>query len=145
MIFLSFQYVNNKCFIIFQILHCIERLSRLPVSVRHLEDTGIGRTVNGLRKFEGEIAVASKTLVAKWKTMVAEEESSESEEEQREEEDDDEEDDDEEEEDDDGEGSEAASEDQSDESNSSPNEVVKEKHDDKHISNCKYSQVIYKK
>lgn len=42
--------------------------------MEHLQETGIGRTVNALRKDEGEIGVAAKALVAKWKTMVASEE-----------------------------------------------------------------------
>lgn len=59
----------------FQLVHCIGKLYRLPVSVQHLKDTGIGRTVNGLRKYDGEVGVAAKALVSKWKNMVAAEES----------------------------------------------------------------------
>lgn len=55
-------------------LHCIERLLKLPVTVQHLQDTGVGRTVNALRKADGEVAAAARSLVAKWKLMVAEEE-----------------------------------------------------------------------
>lgn len=44
--------------------------------MQHLQETGIGRTVNALRKDEGEVGVAAKALVAKWKAMVAAEESS---------------------------------------------------------------------
>lgn len=58
-----------------RLLHCIAKLYRLPVSVEHLKDTGIGRTVNGLRKYDGEVGVAAKALVTKWKNMVAAEES----------------------------------------------------------------------
>lgn len=58
-----------------RLLHCIAKLYRLPVSVQHLQETGIGRTVNGLRKFDGEVGVAAKALVSKWKSMVAAEES----------------------------------------------------------------------
>ncbi|PSN45204.1 hypothetical protein C0J52_07147 [Blattella germanica] len=61
-------------------LHCIGKLYRLPVTVQHLQDTGIGRTVNNLRKYEGDTGEAAKALVAKWKAMVAAEESSEGEE-----------------------------------------------------------------
>ncbi|XP_063977701.1 transcription elongation factor B polypeptide 3 isoform X2 [Diachasmimorpha longicaudata] len=57
------------------LLHCIEKLYKLPVTVQHLQDTGVGRTVNALRKYEGTVGDASKALVAKWKTMVADEES----------------------------------------------------------------------
>lgn len=44
--------------------------------VSHLEQTGIGRTVNSLRKCGNEVGEASKTLVAKWKEMVVQEEKS---------------------------------------------------------------------
>ncbi|XP_054005069.1 transcription elongation factor B polypeptide 3 isoform X1 [Hylaeus anthracinus] len=59
-----------------RILHCISKLSNLPVTVQHLQETGVGRTVNALRKYEGGIGDAAKVLVAKWKVMVASEESS---------------------------------------------------------------------
>ncbi|XP_055623442.1 transcription elongation factor B polypeptide 3-like [Toxorhynchites rutilus septentrionalis] len=58
-----------------RLIHCIEKLHRLPISVQHLQDTGIGRTVNGLRKYDGEVGVAARTLVMKWKALVAVEES----------------------------------------------------------------------
>lgn len=58
-----------------RLVHCIGKLYRLPVSVQHLQETGIGRTVNGLRKYDGEVGVAAKALVSKWKNMVAAEES----------------------------------------------------------------------
>ncbi|XP_058812639.1 transcription elongation factor B polypeptide 3 [Topomyia yanbarensis] len=63
--------LNDKA----RLLHCIAKLYRLPISVQHLQETGIGRTVNGLRKYDGEVGVAAKALVTKWKTMVAAEES----------------------------------------------------------------------
>lgn len=44
--------------------------------MHHLQETGIGRSVNVLRKDEGEVGVAAKALIAKWKAMVAAEESS---------------------------------------------------------------------
>uniref|UniRef100_A0A182SB71 TFIIS N-terminal domain-containing protein n=1 Tax=Anopheles maculatus TaxID=74869 RepID=A0A182SB71_9DIPT len=58
-----------------RIVHCIGKLYKLPISVRHLQDTGIGRTVNSLRKYDGEVGIAAKALVTKWKAMVASEES----------------------------------------------------------------------
>ncbi|CAK9816426.1 Transcription elongation factor B polypeptide 3 [Anthophora quadrimaculata] len=64
-----------------RILHCISKLSNLPVTVQHLQETGVGRTVNALRKYDGGIGDAAKALVAKWKAMVASEETSEGEEE----------------------------------------------------------------
>ncbi|KAJ6637272.1 Transcription elongation factor B polypeptide 3, partial [Pseudolycoriella hygida] len=36
-----------------------------------LQVTGIGRTVSDLRKIDGEVGLAAKTLVAKWKSVVA--------------------------------------------------------------------------
>lgn len=60
-----------------QVLHCIEKLYKLAVTVQHLQDTGVGRTVNALRKYDGAVGDAAKALVAKWKTMVVDEESSE--------------------------------------------------------------------
>lgn len=43
----------------------------MPVTVSHLEETGVGRTVNSLRKLGGEVEDAAKTLVRKWKLMVS--------------------------------------------------------------------------
>lgn len=57
-----------------RLLHCIDKLYRLPVTVEHLQQTGIGKTVNSLRKYDKEVGVAAKALVAKWKAMVAAEE-----------------------------------------------------------------------
>ncbi|XP_067618237.1 transcription elongation factor B polypeptide 3 [Eurosta solidaginis] len=57
-----------------RLLHCINKLYRLPVKVEHLQETGVGKTVNSLRKYNGEIGVAAKALVTKWKAMVAAEE-----------------------------------------------------------------------
>ncbi|XP_055679229.1 transcription elongation factor B polypeptide 3 [Lutzomyia longipalpis] len=54
-----------------RLLHCIEKLYKLPVTIEHLQETGIGKTVNNLRKEEGEVKVAARALVAKWKAMVA--------------------------------------------------------------------------
>ena len=45
----------------------------MPVTVQHLQETGVGRTVNALRKYDGGIGDAAKALVAKWKAMVASE------------------------------------------------------------------------
>lgn len=53
-----------------KLLHCIDKLYRLPVTVDHLQATGVGKTVNSLRKYDGEVGVAAKALVAKWKAMV---------------------------------------------------------------------------
>uniref|UniRef100_A0A336KP71 CSON013174 protein n=1 Tax=Culicoides sonorensis TaxID=179676 RepID=A0A336KP71_CULSO len=58
-----------------RLMHCIQKLNKLPITVEHLQETGVGRTVNNLRKYEGEVAYAAKALVTKWKAMVATEES----------------------------------------------------------------------
>lgn len=58
----------------FQILHCIGVLYKLGVTVNVLQETGIGRTVNGLCKSEaGEVRTAAKSLVNKWKALVVNE------------------------------------------------------------------------
>ncbi|XP_011211692.2 transcription elongation factor B polypeptide 3 [Bactrocera dorsalis] len=57
-----------------RLLHCINKLYKLPVKVEHLQETGVGKTVNSLRKYNGEIGIAAKALVTKWKAMVAAEE-----------------------------------------------------------------------
>lgn len=60
-------------------LYYIQRLYTLPVTVQHLQDTGVGRTINALRKYEGDVGEISKALVSKWKAMVVDEETSEGE------------------------------------------------------------------
>lgn len=64
-----------------KMLYYIQKLYTLPVTVQHLQDTGVGRTVNALRKYEGGVGDAAKALVAKWKAMVADEETSDGEDE----------------------------------------------------------------
>ncbi|XP_017849244.1 transcription elongation factor B polypeptide 3 [Drosophila busckii] len=54
-----------------RLMHCITKLFNLPIKFEHLQETGIGKTVNALRKINGEVGVAAKTLVTKWKAMVA--------------------------------------------------------------------------
>nr|XP_022901595.1 transcription elongation factor B polypeptide 3-like [Onthophagus taurus] len=54
-----------------KLLHCIFKLSNLPITVGHLEETGVGRTVNAMRKMEGKVGDASRELVNKWKLMVS--------------------------------------------------------------------------
>uniref|UniRef100_A0A0A9YJV5 Transcription elongation factor B polypeptide 3 n=1 Tax=Lygus hesperus TaxID=30085 RepID=A0A0A9YJV5_LYGHE len=58
-----------------RMIRCIQRLYVLPILVQHLQETGVGRSVNSLRKFNGEVGEAAKALVTKWKAMVAAEES----------------------------------------------------------------------
>lgn len=64
----------------FQILHCIGQLYKLQVTVTILQETGVGRTVNGLCKSEaGDVRLAAKSLINKWKALVANESSTEEE------------------------------------------------------------------
>lgn len=58
-----------------QVLKSIEKLFALQVKVSHLQETGVGRTVNALRKEPGDVGQAARALVFKWKEMVAAEES----------------------------------------------------------------------
>ncbi|XP_013174046.1 PREDICTED: transcription elongation factor B polypeptide 3 [Papilio xuthus] len=58
-----------------KILKCINKLFQLDVTVQHLQETGVGRTVNALRKEPGDVGQAARALVYKWKVMVAAEES----------------------------------------------------------------------
>ncbi|KAB0800486.1 hypothetical protein PPYR_01375 [Photinus pyralis] len=54
-----------------RVLYCLSKLYKMPICIEHLEKTGVGRTVNSLRKLNGDIGEAAKTLVGKWKEMVA--------------------------------------------------------------------------
>ncbi|XP_050541713.1 transcription elongation factor B polypeptide 3 isoform X2 [Daktulosphaira vitifoliae] len=56
-------------------MYCITKLTRLPIRVQNLQKTGIGRVVNSLRKYDGNIGEAAKSLVIKWKNIVKIEES----------------------------------------------------------------------
>lgn len=47
----------------------------MDVTVQHLQDTGVGRTVNALRKESGKVGLAARSLVNKWKAMVVAEDS----------------------------------------------------------------------
>lgn len=63
-----------------QVLSVLEKLDKLPVSLDHLQETGIGKTVNGYRKYDDPVGKKAKSIVNKWKGLVqaaiAEEESS---------------------------------------------------------------------
>lgn len=59
-------------------LHCLNKLTKLPIGVEHLQATGIGRTINGMRKVEGAVGEEARALVNKWKEMVAAEDKSDS-------------------------------------------------------------------
>ncbi|XP_020817263.1 transcription elongation factor B polypeptide 3 [Drosophila serrata] len=62
-----------------RLVHCMNKLFNLPIKFEHLQETGIGKTVNALRKFNGEVGQSAKTLITKWKAMVTAEEGSSSE------------------------------------------------------------------
>jgi transcription elongation factor B polypeptide 3 len=53
-------------------------LTKLPIGVEHLQATGIGRTINGMRKTDGAVGEEARSLVNKWKEMVAAEDKSDS-------------------------------------------------------------------
>ncbi|XP_047480628.1 transcription elongation factor B polypeptide 3-like [Penaeus chinensis] len=69
-----------------KLLYYIHKLKYLQVTVSHLEETGVGRSVNALRHHSGLVGDKARALVNKWKMMVTAEEE---EEEEEEEEDDD--------------------------------------------------------
>lgn len=50
------------------------RLKKLPIRTIHLEETGVGRTVNALKKLGDDVGENAKDLVSHWKMMVVEEE-----------------------------------------------------------------------
>lgn len=54
----------------FQLLHCLQKLYKLNVEVPHLQATGIGRTVNSLRKRDGEVGATARKIVSKWMEIV---------------------------------------------------------------------------
>ncbi|XP_041466854.1 transcription elongation factor B polypeptide 3-like [Lytechinus variegatus] len=55
-----------------RILRILNRLDRLPITVRVLQETGVGKAVNKLRKRGGKITEAVKQLVQSWKELVRE-------------------------------------------------------------------------
>lgn len=52
----------------------LSRLRKLPIRTIHLEETGVGRTVNGLKKLGDKVGDNAKDLVSHWKYMVVQEE-----------------------------------------------------------------------
>lgn len=52
----------------------LSRLRKLPIRTIHLEETGVGRSVNALKKFGEDVGENAKDLVSHWKMMVVEEE-----------------------------------------------------------------------
>ncbi|KAH0631142.1 hypothetical protein JD844_005294 [Phrynosoma platyrhinos] len=52
-----------------KLMKSLKRLSELPITVDILLETGVGKTVNGLRKHE-QVGDFAKNLVARWKKLV---------------------------------------------------------------------------
>uniref|UniRef100_A0A8C6X6U8 TFIIS N-terminal domain-containing protein n=1 Tax=Naja naja TaxID=35670 RepID=A0A8C6X6U8_NAJNA len=52
-----------------QLMKSLKRLSELPITIDILLETGVGKTVNSLRKLE-QVGEFAKNLVAKWKKLV---------------------------------------------------------------------------
>lgn len=64
-----------------KVLYYLHKLNHLNVTVSHLEETGVGKTVNALRHQGGKVGEKARGLVNKWKAMVTAEEEEEEEEE----------------------------------------------------------------
>lgn len=80
-----------------KMIYCMEKLQKLPITVSHLEHTGVGRTVNSVRKMKGikgSPKNIAKQLVQQWKKMVTEEENDSDEDEEESDQDNDDDDDD---------------------------------------------------
>lgn len=56
-----------------KISYYLKKLDKLPITVAHLELTGVGKTVNSVKRFGGRAGDYSKNLVNKWKAIVLEE------------------------------------------------------------------------
>ena len=56
--------------LLFQIKSYLRKLQHYPITLEILQETGVGKTVNGLRKYGGSIGDKAKLLVNKWKTLV---------------------------------------------------------------------------
>lgn len=53
-----------------QLLHCLDKLNKLPIKTKYLQETKVGRTVNDLRKHDGVVGRAATALITKWKGEV---------------------------------------------------------------------------
>ena len=59
------------------LLHCLEKLVRIPVSINLLAKTGIGKVVNHLKQSEiadKSVVKKARVVASKWKEIVADEE-----------------------------------------------------------------------
>lgn len=54
------------------VLKILKRLSLIPMTLETLQATGIGKQVNGLRKWEGLVGETARQLVKKWKQLIPE-------------------------------------------------------------------------
>ena len=55
------------------VLHCLAKLDRVPMTIEILQETGVGRIVNQLKKStdpDSQIADEAKNIVRKWKEIV---------------------------------------------------------------------------
>ena len=69
------RHVNDKSPDV--ILHCLAKLDRVPMTIEILQETGVGRVVNQLKKAldpESLLAEEAKNIVRKWKEIVANQE-----------------------------------------------------------------------
>ena len=59
------------------VLHCLSKLDRVPMTIEILQETGVGRIVNQLKKStdpDSQVADEAKTIVRKWKEIVSNQE-----------------------------------------------------------------------
>ena len=59
------------------VLHCLAKLDRVPMTIEILQETGVGRVVNQLKKSiepESQVAEEAKNIVKKWKEIVSNQE-----------------------------------------------------------------------
>ena len=59
------------------VLHCLAKLDRVPMTIEILQETGVGRIVNQLKKStdpDSQVADEAKNIVRKWKEIVSSQE-----------------------------------------------------------------------
>ena len=61
-----------------ELLRYLGKLAKLAIGVEHLQETGIGRTINAMRKKDGAVGEEARALVNKWKDIVAKEDENDS-------------------------------------------------------------------
>ncbi|XP_065202608.1 transcription elongation factor B polypeptide 3-like [Planococcus citri] len=65
----SIQLVNPPDRDAQRVLHYVRKLSKLPIKLEELEKTGVGKTINALRKCQGTVGDEASLLVGKWKAI----------------------------------------------------------------------------